>query len=373
MRTIVAALAVLCVSVADTAAESWWENIKIKGDLRYRHEMIDAEDQVVRNRQRVRARLGVFGHVSEYTETGVQLATGSADPVSTNQTLGDAFSTKDLRLDLAFLKTTVPRADGLTITAGKFSNPFFAPEKTELLWDSDWNPEGGVASYHVARQKYALTLVSSGLWVEERASDVNSYLVAGQAIARVGDAKTTSVAFGGGYFDYVNIVGFEHFFNGSPAGNTSKRVIESVDSGTGDTTYAQVYDTDFDLLEAFVEITHQINDIPVVLMGDFVTNTAADSVDVGWLLGAAVGKTKNPGSWYLRYIYRVVEKDAVVGTFTDSDFRGGGTDARGHELDGGFQLAKNTTFKISYFLNTIGLEAQESAFRRLQVDLQLKF
>ena len=63
----------------------------------------------------------------------------------------------------------------------------------------------------------------------------------------------------------------------------------------------------------------------------------------------------------------------MLGAFTDSDFRGGGTDAKGHEIGGGYQLDKNTTFSVSYFVNTIGLDAAEEDFNRLQVDLQLKF
>jgi hypothetical protein len=69
-----------------------------------------------------------------------------------------------------------------------------------------------------------------------------------------------------------------------------------------------------------------------------------------------------------------VEKDAVVGIFTDSDFRGGGTDARGHEIGGAVQLADNTAFKATYFINQIGLQKEDQDdFRRFQVDLQLKF
>jgi hypothetical protein len=109
-------------------------------------------------------------------------------------------------------------------------------------------------------------------------------------------------------------------------------------------------------------------------MGDFVTNTAADSLNNGWLVGLRVGKAKKPGSWEFRYIYRNVEQDAVVGTFTDSDFRGGGTDAKGHEFGGAVQLAENTAFNLSYFVNEIGLEADDPAdFNRMQIDLQLKF
>ena len=87
-----------------------------------------------------------------------------------------------------------------------------------------------------------------------------------------------------------------------------------------------------------------------------------------------VGKAKKTGSWEFRYNYRSIEADAVPGIFADSDFRGGGTDAKGHEIGGAVQLAANTAFKATYFSNEIGLEETETEdFGRLQVDLQFKF
>lgn len=63
-----------------------------------------------------------------------------------------------------------------------------------------------------------------------------------------------------------------------------------------------------------------------------------------------------------------------MGIFTDSDFRGGGTDAKGHEIGGAYQLVKNAAFKATYFVNEIGLDKLETDnFNRLQLDLQLKF
>jgi hypothetical protein len=100
--------------------------------------------------------------------------------------------------------------------------------------------------------------------------------------------------------------------------------------------------------------------------------TTADSLNNGWLIGLRVGKAREPGSWAFRYIYRRIEADAVLGTFTDSDFRGGGTNAKGHEIGGSVILAKNTAFNVTWFDNTIGLDNGEG-FNRLQIDMQLRF
>ncbi len=361
MKTVLMALTAVAMLTTTAAAGEWWDNVRVKGDFRYRHEMIGKEGEDARNRHRLRARIGVEANVSATTKVGFQLATGSDDPVSTNQTLDNGFSTKNLMLDLAYFETKYEAVPGLKIKGGKFKNPFFKPGESELLWDSDCNPEGGAAAFQRDFRNLSVTLIGAGFWIEERSSSDDSWLAAGQGVLRYHlDDKKSSVAVGGGFFDYVNTAGFEPFFDPEePMGNTVD------DSG--------YYVNDYELLELFAEITHQFNDIPVVVIGDYVTNTAADSLDNGWLAGIHVGKMKKLGSWAFHYIYREVEKDAVAGTFTDSDFRGGGTDAKGHEIGGSVQVAENTAFDVTYFVNTVGLEKEESDFSRLQVDLQLKF
>jgi hypothetical protein len=360
-------LIILCSILypASVFGSNWWEDVKLKGDLRYRHEMIDqepeGEDSAPRNRHRIRARVGIEGNVNDNTMVGIQLATGSDDPVSTNQTLDNAFSTKNIMLDMAYVIITPSFIEGLSVTGGKFKNPFFKPGKSELLWDSDFVPEGGVVDYSADVREFSFTLIGAGLWIEERGSDKDSWLGAAQGVLKFDFNKDESgLVIGGGLFNYVNGEGYEPFFDGDPRGNTVE-----VDS---------LYASEFEMVEAFAEVSHKIEDIPVTVMADFVTNTGADSLDNGWLAGVHVGKTKNRGSWDFRYIYRKVEKDAVVGMFTDSDFRGGGTDADGHEIGGSFQVAENSAFKVTYFINKIGLEDNVMAdFRRLQVDWQLKF
>jgi hypothetical protein len=354
---------------APLQAGNWWESIKVKGDLRYRHEMLKNEDKDARHRHRVRARVGVFAKANDMMDVGVQMATGSADPVSTNQTLDGAFSTKGFGLDMAYFAFHCEKVPGLKLTAGKFKNPFFKAGKSELIWDSDWNPEGGVVSFNRSKDNIDFTVLGAGLWIDERSSSDDSYLAAVQGLARFNfNEKKSSVVAGGGFFNYVNTQGFTPFYDASdPMGNSATEV--EID---GDTIL--VYTNDYELLELFGEFTHKFDNIPVTVMADFVTNTAADSLETGWLVGFRAGKAKKVGSWEFRYIYREVEKDAVVGIFTDSDFRGGGTNAKGHEFGGAYQLAKNAAFKLSYFINEIGLDLNETEnFQRLQADLQLKF
>jgi hypothetical protein len=66
-----------------------------------------------------------------------------------------------------------------------------------------------------------------------------------------------------------------------------------------------------------------------------------------------------------------VEKDAVAGVLTDSDFIGGGTDGKGHMLSGKYQLTKNIQAGLTYFITQKGDNNDD--YRRLQADLGFKF
>ncbi len=132
---------------AAPAASSWTDKVSLKGDLRMRYENIDDETKTdERNRQRIRARLGVIAKPQDDLELGFRLSTSDDnDPRSSNQTIGNGNSSKDFVLDLAYFKWAAMQ--GLTVSGGKFENPLYRPGKQGLLWDSDWNPEGFGVNY----------------------------------------------------------------------------------------------------------------------------------------------------------------------------------------------------------------------------------
>lgn len=354
-------VAALWLVGAAAFASDWTENVKVKGDFRYRHEMIDTEDKDANHRHRFRIRAAVEGKASPEMKVVFQLASGSDDPVSTNQTLDDAFSSKSVVIDLAYFDYQPVRIRGLSIQGGKFKNPFYKPGGSELLWDSDFNPEGGNAIFVTRYNNLEVKFIGAGLWIDQRSTDKDSWLAAGQTVLSYNlNDKKSAVSLGGAFFNYVNTAGYNLFYD----------IEDSFGNTTADDS---LYAVDYELVEAYVEGQHQINEIPVTVMADYVVNTAADSLKSGWLAGLRLGKAKAVGTWELRYIYRNLEADAVVGVFADSDFRGSGTDARGHEIGGGVQVASKATFNVTYFMNKIDLEGDGSDYSRLQVDLQLKF
>ena len=114
----------------------------------------------------------------------------------------------------------------------------------------------------------------------------------------------------------------------------------------------------------------------MAVFGDYVQNTVADDEDTGWLVGFAINKAKDPGSWQFEYDYRDIEQDAVVGQFNSSDFIGGGTGGEGHRFAFGYMLAKNVATNVTYYMNEFdrpGTTADGENYDRVQVDLALKF
>ncbi len=345
------------------AADSWTDHVKIKGDLRYRHETIAVEDKDARNRHRIRARIGVEAEANDNINLGFQIASGSDDPVSTNQSLDDGFSTKDICLDLAYFDLHFKEAPGLSVIGGKVKNPYRTPGKTELIWDGDLNPEGAAFKYSRKSDDVGFFTNIGGFWVEERSSDVDTWLFGAQAgLEFFLPEKKGSFTIGGTYYNYENTVGKPPIFDsGDSFGNTVD------ESGR--------YLFDYDLLELFAEFGFKAGKTPVSFYMDYVRNVADGNISMneGWLVGTTVGKCSDPYTWAFRYNFRDIENDAVIGVFTDSDFIGGGTDGKGHEVGFDFQVAKHWKAGASYFYNKRGISSESEDFHRLQLDIAFKF
>ncbi len=352
----------------------WVENVKISGDLRYRHEHIDEETSGSvrwkngRDRHRVRARLMLEGKVNDDWDVGVRLATGSADPASTNQTLEDSFSSKELWLDLAYFNWHPASREGLNVYGGKMKNPFYKVGGNQLIWDGDLNPEGIAAKYVRPFGKNSkLYINGGGFWVDENSSGVDTSLWGIQTYIKHTMGNSDYILGGISYFDYGNIKGRGDL----------KSTWSSSSSFYGNTkTAANQFTSDFDIFEAFVEYGTKCFGMPVAVYGDLAHNLAANSGDdTGWLIGTKINKAKKPGSWKLSYDYRDLEADAVVGSFCDSDFIGGGTNGKGHRFGFKYQLAKNLQAALTYFHNEYRASVPNHSgdYRRLQADLLLKF
>jgi len=328
--------------------------VRFEGDLRYRHETIDEEGAVESNRQRIRARFGVAADVASNVRVGLQLASGGADPVSANQTLDTGFDRKPLGIDRAFFSWAP--SEQLTLTGGKFANPFFRPGNHHLVYDNDLNPEGLALRY----QRGAWFANYGGLWVEERSAADDSLLLGGQFGIRHTFGNGSRLTAGASYYDYLETEGRTPFSDGAAAGNRL----------SPDGNYLH----DFNIAELFAELNLQAGGRPLTVFADYVRNSEAQEADTGFALGARVGEVSGARTWRIGYAYQDLEADAVIGTFTDSDFAGGGTGGKGHVFELDYGLRDRLVLGVRYFRTERGVElGAKHGYNRFQADVMFSY
>jgi len=351
----------------DDPAVKWIKNVKLSGDLRYRHEYSDDETKnSTRNRHRIRARLKIDAKVNDEVDLVFRLASGSSDsPTSTNQTLGESspdstgFSSKAIWLDWAYADWHPDWAPRLNIIMGKMPTLFYKAGKNQLIWDGDVAMEGIGAKYKFNLcENTDMHLNAGGFWVKEASGDEDISLVGAQGYLKHKLTSGNKLIGGASFYDYGNL-------RGNSLGGFSAK---------GNSTTGGIYDYDYNIFEAFVEYGFKVCDAPASVFGSYAKNMASGaSENTGWLIGAKYNKAKAPGSWELSYDYRSIEPDAVVGGLNDSDFIGGGTNGSGHRIGGKYQISKNFQFGVTYFINEKNDNTTEDNFDLLQVDLIFKF
>jgi hypothetical protein len=300
---------------------------------------------------RLRAQIGY--KVNEDLGFTLGLATGGDDPVSTNQSLDGGFSTKDVRLDLAYFNYQLN--DTFALTGGKMKNPLHRNGKNPILWDSDLNPEGFALKFNNSKLYGSLV----GFAVEERKAADDTLMFGAQIMHDHHWGQGIFIA-GVGYYDYSNLQGNTPLFDGKARGNTLNSDGEIAN--------------DFDIAEFFMEYKTKLASLPFSVYGNYNQNTAADDLDTAYTVGLKLGKVKNAGSWDFGLAYLDVDADAVVGLFNDSDFAGGNTDSKGFLLKAGYGLKKNMALGLTYIDSEFGQsQLSQTDYDRLQLDFKIKF
>ena len=349
----------------------WAEKVKLSGDLRYRHESIDDDASTSeRNRNRIRARLNIEGEVNDEWGVRFRLASGSSDsPTSTNQTLGDSntdsFGNTPFWIDMAYADFHPAAIDGFNAYFGKMANPFYKTGKNELIWDGDVTPEGIAASYETALSpSTSLFANGGGFWIRERSGGADTGLFGIQSYLKHKINQNLYALGGLSYYDMGNL-------------DDRTEDLSNVNTSSGNTfNSSNQYVYDYDVVEMFAEMGgFEFMGLPATVYGNYVENTAAPGDrNSGWFMGWKLNKAKKPGDWQISYNYRELEKDAVFDGLTDSDFIGGGTDGKGHEIGLKYKVSENVDAGLTYFLNNRNTGSADSEdFDLLQADLKLKF
>lgn len=346
---------------------------------------------------RLRARLGMKAVISPEWTAGIRIGTGSDNnPVSTTQNLGGGFSKKDIWLDQGYL--TWKPSDELTLTGGRFANPFLS---TDMLYSNDLNFDGVAAIFdHKLSRDWGVfgtvgafpvdytndTTTSNGFDKEE--SD-NKWLYGAQIGAKWAINSNNRLKGALAYYRFDDIEGQRSSpcepWAGAPGcdsdgtraafmqkGNSVFLLRDITPNPLNPTTTPQPQfvglASEFNLLDLNVVWDADLpEDFKLRSQGNYIHNLGYDEGDMrkrsagqlvnnldsngniesganAWMVQFTLGNAlelKKQGDWNLFAGYKYIQPDALPDGFNDSSFHLGGTNAKGYFLGGNYGLAKN--------------------------------
>ena len=367
-------------------------------------------------------------------DVGIRVATGTVDnPVSTNYTLGDDDKSRaNIVLDRAYLKWSYKPTETVwggklpqaAATFGIMENPWYT-SYSNLIWDSDLAFEGVALKLQtdtVKSNPFNLFLTAGYFPIQESEwSQADKYMLGAQAGFSHRPFHGWQYTLAAGIFEYFNVTGeavtsvfrtradYHKLEAMTPKymqkGNTTFLMDQTVLFADG------ISDDEYDgygLASRFklLNVTGQIDNsyfwpVYVSFFWDWVQNVGYDpgemadkigvtqqtieewSGDTGYQLGLRVGypKIKKRWDWSLSVAYRYLESDAVLDAYTDSDFMGGGTNAKGFIFAGELGLMKNVWLQAKWMsgneiadFEAVTVDQDEDfAMDIFQIDLNARF
>ena len=332
----------------------WASKVHLSGDLRLRYEYDDdnerenlAGNNVGRHRGRLRYRLGVITDPIDKLEIGGGIASGGDDPRSTNQTFGDDFSSKPIRLNYAYAQYQL--TDSLEAVGGKFRFGDYLWLTDDLIWDGDINPEGASVHYSFEEPNGA-TFANSGVWIlqEFAANSSDPYLYYGQLGQHV-HAGNYFASLAGTYYGYQNTAQPGTFDPDYAA-------------GTNTTNQFQVVDVDGEVGASFGDHGK------ASIFSEYVRNVHSGiNEDTGYAIGSKLAYDK----FAFKYIFGDLDANVVPDVFPDSDRDHGATDMKGSEIEMGYALNTAIEFNLDYY-NT-ERKSLDQDDQLVQADINFRF
>lgn len=342
---------------------------------------------------RLRIRLGMLARVTEKFGVGMRIATGTIDnPVTANQTLGRTARPYELNLDRAYVRWD-PNASW-TFTAGRIVNPWFWP--TDLLWDEDLNFEGAAGTYRPQFGADASGFLTAGAFPLQYASPTivtptpeTKWLFGLQAGNEWRISPETRWTLAAGLFEYLDVEGRPNTLNSqandwtAPQFRQKGNSVFDINFGLGAAQRLALL-SKFRVLNLGTELILAKSERATVrISGDYAKNLGFDREEIrartgvdlapettGYQARLTVGREviRALHDWQVFVAYRYLERDAVLDSFTDSNFYRGGTNTKGYML--GFLYG----FDQNVFMRARWLSASEISGPPLSIDtLQADF
>jgi hypothetical protein len=342
-----------------TSEPTWLENMKFAGDLRLRYDIRQLDENhtagTLDNTKIFRFRVR-FGMTKTWPddglEVGFRLATGADnDPTSLNQTFGDknfAGSTTNASafeeypnfgIDRAYAKWSPKQLKGFTIVAGKMENPWLT---SSTMWDGNVSPEGVWAEYRMPTNCPVEPFAGGG-WFQiytsntKRNADLEAY-DAGLRWAVTPDIKYTSAVT---YYKFTNL---DVAFAAYPSGGINPLSNTGVKAGQ------------YPILDFMNKVDFKAFNMPASAFIDWTHNTDNQShngLNSAIAVGAKLGDARKKGDWDVRYVYKFIERDAVLGYFADADFGYPSRTARkGSEVGVDYAITDAMTAGLTVYYDT---------------------
>jgi hypothetical protein len=326
--------------------------------------------------------------INDWLTGGLQFVTGQqTTPVTPNQTEGISQGKYLFTLDRAFLQAKLN--DWATVTGGRFANPFMF---TDMMWDPDLAFDGVTATFTPKFNERWSSFTTVGAFpIEEvESSSTNKaqdkWLYSAQTGIKWTAANKSSVKVAAAYHDFKNVEGqmnaalLNDYSGTAPQwrqrGNNTFDINQANTGLTG--LPAGISNqpiiglaSKFELVNLMAQVDLlNFNPIHVTFTGDYVKNIGFDQkeieqrtgniykkenegynfrIDVGnnGFLGPYV-QNINAREWQVSLGYKHLEADAVLDGFTDSNFRLGGTNAKGWYVFGNYAIDKNAWVSARY-------------------------
>lgn len=369
-------------------------------------------------RLRLRARFGAISDVTPDWQAGFRISTlgNAADPDSESQNQGTTSAKYIVGIDEGYIRYQPHTVNGVapvTVTGGRFLNPWFSP--TELVYARDLTFEGIAATGRYAfgsgsgpDQNHAFLTLGV---IPVQFVPVNGSRSKWMLGAQAGDVwpitPDNKLTVGAAYYDFIRVTGVPNPVPGSTIynytapqfvrfGNTMFAITTASATDLSPGLYGLA--AHFRIVDLATSFQHSFGRYAAILNVDGVRNVGYDAGDVlrrtgvatpartkGYVVDATFGDpdVARWGQWRTTLGYRYVERDAVLDAWTDSDFHLGGTNTSGYYLSGDLGIADHTWMRIRYLSgNTldvptgqqyIGSAAPKYGVDVLQVDLNTRF
>ncbi len=389
-----------------------------------------------RDRERVRARIGVHTIIDDGLTADVRISTGSDQgPVTPNQTQGQPgdFSKYAVYIDRANLAYS--GMPGLQLAIGRENNPFFT---TDLIFYSELGFDGVSAHYEHDLVPGVNAFITGGAFPilntafdfstnsETKYDSANAYMLAVQGGGAWRARPDVLAKLAAGFFDFNGVQGAVSQPCVQQQGNAyycSTDATRFPFQQFGNTVYAirnivpytgtlgavavdpQYYGlaSRFAVLEVHprVDIT-SYHPFDIELDGEFLKNLAYDRnaiLNHGPSVNGPIGPQNNIGSngryqggdtayivrgeignldihkrwdWNVSLAYKYLQTDSTLDSINDADFHLGGTNAQGYILTGSLGLARETFLSLRWF-SAQSVSGPKYDNNVLQVDLQSSF